>query len=115
MLAPWKKIAVQFKPEFDLFLRAVNDKNARIVIHKPFVSFGEDKGWTYQNHVVKLAWTRAPQLVHKILGFTGVCRAHDQPVKRYVVSIHLYLILHRMELSVHNFQLRIADCENVAF
>ena len=54
-------------------------------------------------------------MVHKILGFTGVCRAHDQPVKRYVVSIHLYLILHRMELSVHNFQLRIADCENVAF
>lgn len=34
-----KKMAPEFQQELDLLLRAVNDKNVRIVIHKPVVSF----------------------------------------------------------------------------
>ena len=85
-----EKIAVQFKPEFGLFLRAVNDKNPGIVIRKPVVGFIVDKVWAFQNHVVKLASKRAPQLVHKILGFAGVCGPHDQGIKRNVVWVHVF-------------------------
>lgn len=34
-----KKMAAEFQQELDRLLRAVNDKNVRIVIHKPVVSF----------------------------------------------------------------------------
>ena len=71
------------------------------------------KGWHIKT--IKLASKRAPQLVHEVLGFTGVCLAHDQSVKRNVVWVHLYLILARLELSVHNVHLRIADCEDVTW
>ena len=32
-------MAAEFQQELDRLLRAVNDKNVRIVIHKPVVSF----------------------------------------------------------------------------
>ena len=81
----------QFLVLFDLFLRAVNGKHARIVVLKPVVGSIVHKGWAYQHHVVDLASKRASQLVNKVLGFAGGCRAHDQCFKRNVVLVRLYI------------------------
>ena len=80
----------QFLVLFDLLLRAVNGKHARIVVLKPVVGSIVHKGWAYQHHVVELASKRASQLVNKVLGFAGGCRAHDQCFKRNVVFVRLY-------------------------
>ena len=75
-----KEKATDFKPDYDLLLRAINDKKLRIVIHKPVVGFIVDKG----NRVTKRASKASLQLVHEVLGFAGVCRTHDEGVKQNV-------------------------------
>jgi len=88
-----QKLAAKFKLDFELLLRAENDKNSRIVIHKSVVGFVVDKGWAYWNRVVKRASKTSLQLVHEVLGFAGVCQDHDQGVKRNVFSGCIYILM----------------------
>lgn len=78
VFVPRKKVALKFQPEFDFLLWAANYKNVRVVVQESVVGFIVDKGWSYQNDVIKLASTRSPQLIYKVFGFARVCRAHDQ-------------------------------------
>ena len=78
VFVPRKKVALKFQPEFDFLLWAANYKNVSVVFQESVVGFFVDKGWSYQNDVIKLASTRSPQLIYKVLDFARVSRAHDQ-------------------------------------
>ena len=58
-------------------LQAGNYPDVRIAVHEAIVCLVLDKGGAEEHDVVKLAPERAPQLVQKILSFTGVGRPHD--------------------------------------
>lgn len=92
-----RALAAEFQPELDLLLREVNDKNVRIVFPKPVVSFVVDKGWTSTPFGRTFVGPTISVLNGMLIG-----------------SIYI-LMLHRLELSVHDVLLSIAHSKNVAF
>ena len=49
----------------------------RIAVHEVVISGVLDKSGAKKHDEVKLAFEGAPQLVQKVLCFTGICGSHD--------------------------------------
>ena len=58
-------------------LQAGNYKDVRIAVHEALISYVLDKSGAEEHDVVKLASEGAPQLVQKVLCFTGIGGSHD--------------------------------------
>ena len=65
------------QPVLDLMLQAHDHKDVRIAIHEAFVSLVLNEGGAEEHNIVKLSFEGTPQLVQKILCFTGIGGPHD--------------------------------------
>ena len=86
-------VAGQPQPVLDLMLQAHDHKDVRIAIHEAFVGLVLDKGGAEEHNVVKLALKGSPQLVKKILCFTGIGGPHNQGVEGKFSWVHYTLVL----------------------
>ena len=74
-------------------LQAHDHKDVRIAIHEALVCLVFNEGGAKEHDVVKLAPEGAPQLVQKILGFTGIGGPHDQCIEGQFSWVHYTLVL----------------------
>ena len=72
-----EEVADHPQPALDLMLQAHDHKDVRVAIHETLVCLILNEGGAEEHNVVKLAPEGAPQLVQKILGFTGIGGPHD--------------------------------------
>ena len=74
-------------------LQAHDHKDVQIAIHEALVCLVLNEGGAEENDVVKLAPEGSPQLVQKILCFTGIGGPHDQGVEWQLSGVHYTLVL----------------------
>ena len=76
-----KVVAGHPQPALDLMLQAHDHKDVRVAIHEALVCLVLNEGGAEEHNVVKLAPEGAPQLVQKILCFTGIGGPHNKSVE----------------------------------
>ena len=76
------------QPVLDLVLQAANYPDVWIVVHEAIVCLVIDKSGAEEHDVIKLAYEGAPQLVQKVLCFTGIGGPHNQGVEGQFSWIH---------------------------
>ena len=76
------------QPVLDLVLQAHDHKDVWIAVHEAFVCFVLNEGRAEEHNVVKLALEGSPQLVQKILCFTGIGGPHNQGVEGQFSWVH---------------------------
>ena len=69
-------------------LQAHDHKDVRIAIHEALVCLVFNEGRAEEHDVVKLAPEGSPQLVQKILCFTGIGGPHDQGIEGQLSWVH---------------------------
>ena len=74
-------------------LQAHDHKDVWIAIHEALVCLVLNKGGAEEHDVVKLALEGSPQLIQKILCFTGIGGPHDQGVEGQFSWVHYTLVL----------------------
>jgi len=72
-----------------------------------------------EHNIIELAAKRVTELVHKELCLSWVSRPHDECIEWNIAGIHLhsnftFLILHRLQLSVHYVELGVGEKEYMA-
>ena len=82
-------------------LQAHDHKDVRIAIHETFVGLVLNKGRAEEHNVVKLALKGSPQLVQKILCFTGIGGPHNKGVEGQFSWVHYTLVLERAVFVFH--------------
>ena len=108
-----EEVAGHPQPVLDLVLQAHDHKDVRIAIHEALVCLVLNEGGAEEHDVVKLAPEGSPQLVQKILCFTGIGGPHNQGVEGQFSWVHLYLcvggrlVLNRFQLLTHDVHLRV--------
>ena len=88
-----EEVAGHPQPVLDLVLQAHDHKDVRIAIHEALVCLVFNEGGAEEHDVVKLALEGSPQLVQKILCFTGIGGPHDQGVEGQFSWVHYTLVL----------------------
>ena len=83
-----EEVAGHPQPALDLMLQTHDHKDVRVAVHKVLVCFVLNEGGAEEHNVVKLAPEGAPQLVQKILCFTGIGGPHDQGVEGQLSWVH---------------------------
>ena len=74
-------------------LQAHDHKDVRVAIHETPVCLILNEGGAEEHNVVKLALEGAPQLVQKILCFTGIGGPHNKSVEGQFSWVHYTLVL----------------------
>ena len=88
-----EEVAGHPQPVLDLVLQAHDHKDVRIAIHEALVCLVLNEGGAEEHDVVKLALEGSPQLVQKILCFTGIGGPHNQGVEGQFSGVHYTLVL----------------------
>ena len=88
-----EEVAGHPQPVLDLVLQAHDHKDVWIAIHEALVCLVLNEGGAEEHDVVKLALEGAPQLVQKILCFTGIGGPHDQCIEWQFSWVHYTLVL----------------------
>ena len=83
-----EEVAGHSQPVLDLVLQAHDHKDVWIAIHETLVCLVLNEGGAEEHNVVKLAPEGSPQLVKKILCFTGIGGPHDQGVEGQFSWVH---------------------------
>ena len=83
-----EEVAGQPQPALDLMLQAHDHTDVRVAVHEALVCLVLNEGGAEEHNVVKLAPEGAPQLVQKILGFTGIGGPHDQGIEGQLSWVH---------------------------
>ena len=88
-----EEVAGHPQPVLDLVLQAHDHKDVRVAVNETFVGFVLNKGRAEEHNVVKLAPEGSPQLVQKILCFTGIGGPHNQGVEGQFSWVHYTYVL----------------------
>ena len=84
-------------------LQAHDHIDVRIAVHEALVCLVLDKCGAEEHDVVKLAPEGSPQLVQKILCFTGIGGSHNQGVEGQFSGVHYTLVFVALERAVFAF------------
>ena len=88
-----EEVAGHPQPVLDLVLQAHDHKDVRVAVHEALVGLVLNKGGAEEHDVVKLAPEGAPQLVQKILCFTGIGGPYNKGVEGKFSRVHYTLVL----------------------
>ena len=98
-----EEVAGHPQPVLDLVLQAHYNKDVRIAVHEALVCLVLNEGRAEEHNIVKLALEGSPQLVKKILCFTGIGGPHDQGVEWQLSWVHYTLVFVALERAVFVF------------